>query len=87
MNLFIFSRIETCKKYKDIFFLVSLISIGLVLRFVYFPYDLPVIVDARKYFLYASDIIALGQLPTSWMPANNGWSIFLSFCLINLVQI
>ena len=79
MNLFIFSRIETCKKYKDIFFLVSLISIGLVLRFVYFPYDLPVIVDARKYFIYASDIIALGQLPTSWMPANNGWSIFLSF--------
>ncbi len=79
MNLFIFSRIETNKKHTDIFFLIFLISVGLVFRFVYFPYDLPVIVDARNYFLYAADIVALGQLPNSWMPTNNGWPIFLSF--------
>ena len=79
MNLFIFSRIKTCKKYTDILFLIFLISVGLVLRFVFFPDELPVVVDTRKYFLYAADIIALGQLPNSWMPINNGWSIFLSF--------
>lgn len=79
MNLFIYSRIETNKKYTGIFFLVFLISVGLVLRLVYFPYELPVIVDARNYFLYAADIIALGHLPNSWMPTNNGWPIFLSF--------
>ena len=79
MNSFIFSRIETNKKHTDIFFLIFLISVGLVFRFVYFPYDLPVVVDTRNYFLYAADIIALGQLPNSWMPTNNGWPIFLSF--------
>ncbi len=67
------------KRSKDFIFLGFLIGVGLVLRLVYFPYELPVIVDARNYFLYASDIVALGHLPNSWMPTNNGWPIFLSF--------
>lgn len=67
------------KRSKDLIFLGLLIGIGLILRLVYFPYELPVIVDARNYFLYASDIISLGHLPNSWMPTNNGWPIFLSF--------
>ena len=80
MNSFIFSRIETNKKYTNIFFLIFLISVGLSLRLVYFPYELPVTVDAFSSFRYAADIIALGHLPDSWMvPINNGWAIFLSF--------
>ena len=67
------------KRSKDFIFLGFLIGVGLVLRLVYFPYELPVIVDAKNYFLYASDIVALGHLPNSWMPINNGWPIFLSF--------
>ena len=64
---------------KNFIFLGLLIGTGLILRAVYFPDELPVIVDARNYFLYASDIVALGHLPNSWMPTNNGWPIFLSF--------
>lgn len=64
---------------KNFIFLGLLIGIGLILRFVYFPNELPVVVDSRNYFLYASDIVALGHLPDSWMPTNNGWPIFLSF--------
>ena len=64
---------------KNFIFLGLLIGIGLILRFVYFPDELPVVVDSRNYFLYASDIVALGHLPNSWMPTNNGWPIFLSF--------
>ena len=80
MNSFIFSRIETNKKYTNIFFLIFLISVGLSLRLVYFPYELPVTVDAFSSFRYAADIIALGHLPDSWLdPINNGWAIFLSF--------
>ena len=70
---------NTTKRSKDFIFLGFLIVVGVVLRLVYFPYELPVIVDAKNYFLYASDIIALGHLPNSWMPTNNGWPIFLSF--------
>jgi len=70
---------NTTKKSKDFIFLGFLIGVGVILRLVYFPYELPVIVDAKNYFLYASDIIALGHLPNSWMPTNNGWPIFLSF--------
>ena len=87
MNLFIFSRIETNKKYTNIFFLIFLISVGLSLRLVYFPYELPVTVDAFSSFRYAADIIALGHLPDSWLdPINNGWAIFLSswFSIIRL---
>jgi len=79
MNLPIFSRIETTKKSIDIIFLSFLIGVGLILRLVYFPYDLPVIVDGKNYFIYAADIIAIGHLPNTWMPINNGWPIFLSF--------
>ena len=67
------------KRSKDFIFLGFLIGVGLLLRFAYFPYELPVVVDANNYFLYAADIIALGHLPNSWMPINNGWPIFLSF--------
>ena len=71
--------LDITKKSKDFIFLGFLIGVGIILRLVYFPYELPVIVDARNYFLYASDIVALGHLPNSWMPTNNGWPIFLSF--------
>ena len=77
MNLTVLWNIT--KRSKDFIFLGFLIGVGLILRFAYFPYGLPVVVDANNYFLYASDIIALGHLPNSWMPANNGWPIFLSF--------
>ena len=71
--------VNSSKRSKDFIFLGFLIGVGLILRSIYFPYELPVIVDARNYFLYAADIIALGNLPNSWMPTNNGWPIFLSF--------
>jgi hypothetical protein len=70
---------DITKKSKDFIFLGFLIGVGVILRLAYFPYELPVIVDAKNYFLYASDIVALGHLPNSWMPTNNGWPIFLSF--------
>ncbi len=59
---------------------------GISLRFFYFPHELPLIADGMDYFVYSTEIISLGHLPTDWTPINNGWSIFLSFwfSIINL---
>ena len=66
-------------------FLIIFFS-GISLRFFYFPHELPLIADGMDYFIYSTEIISLGHLPTDWTPINNGWSIFLSFwfSIINL---
>jgi len=53
--------------------------IGLLLRLYNFPYDIPLVLDAfNGYFLYATDVSIVGNLP-SWSISNIGWPIFLSF--------
>ena len=66
-------------------FLIIFFS-GISLRFFYFPHELPLIADGMDYFVYSTEIISLGHLPTDWTPINNGWPIFLSFwfSIINL---
>jgi hypothetical protein len=60
--------------------------VGLTVRFFYFPYDLPLVIDGMDNFTYATAINYYGHLPTEWSPPNNGWPIFLSFwfSIINL---
>jgi hypothetical protein len=62
---------------------LSLLIIGIIalsLRLYYFPYDVPLTLDAlNDYFLYANDVSILGHLPTNFSFANNGWPMFLSF--------
>jgi hypothetical protein len=66
-------------------FLIILFT-GVGIRFFYFPYELPLVIDGLDNFTYASAINYYGHLPTEWTPANNGWPIFLSFwfSVINL---
>lgn len=60
--------------------------IGLGIRFFYFPYDLPLVIDAMDNFMYATAINYYGYLPMEWTPPNNGWPMFASFwfSIINL---
>jgi hypothetical protein len=66
------------------FLIIFFISIGI--RFYYFPYNLPLIIDGFDNFTYATAINFYGHLPVEWTPINNGWPIFLSFwfSIINL---
>jgi len=81
----IVSRIDIIEKKLDFFtrnavlslFIIS--SIGLFLRLYYFPYNVPLTLDALEFFFYATDTSILGRLPTNFSFANNGWPIFLSF--------
>ena len=59
--------------------LIIIFLIGLILRFYYFPYEIPLYADGLDNFTYASAINFYGNLPNEWAPANNGWPIFLSF--------
>lgn len=63
--------------------LISLLIIGIIglsVRLFYFPYNVPLTLDAlNSYFFYATDTSILGHLPTNFTIANNGWPIFLSF--------
>ena len=58
---------------------IIIFFVGLVIRFFYFPYELPLVIDGMDNFTYATAINYYGHLPTEWSPPNNGWPIFLSF--------
>ena len=51
---------------------------GLIIRFCYFPYDIPFTYDALDYFSYAVSMSQSGHFPDEWALANNGWPAFVS---------
>jgi len=59
-----------------IIFIISLIS--LVIRLYYFPYDVPLTLDASGYFFYSTDMSILKEFPLGYHFPNNGFSTFLS---------
>jgi len=63
---------------KPIVFLVLIGLAGLLLRLVYFPYDVPLFGDSQGYFWYAIDMSLLNQLPPGHSIVNIGWPSFLS---------
>jgi len=63
---------------KPIVFLVLIGIAGLFLRLVYFPYDVPLMMDSQAYFWYAIDTSILNQLPSGHTLVNTGWPSFLS---------
>mgnify|MGYP000673678795 CR=1 FL=1 len=63
---------------KPIVFLVLIGLAGLLLRMVYFPYDVPLFGDSSGYLWYAIDMSILNQLPSGHSVINNGWPSFLS---------
>ena len=70
------SKKKIFSKYSII--LGIIIGISSLIRFYYFPFDVPLNSDAIYYFWYSSDIYEIGALPNNWTPSNNGWPIFVS---------
>jgi hypothetical protein len=63
---------------KPILSLTLIGTISLILRLVYLPFDIPIILDGLDYFWYASDISFLKGFPPEYSIGNSGWPIFLS---------
>lgn len=60
--------------------LISVGIISLLFRLYYFPYNVPLTLDALNgYFFSATDLSILGHLTASTIGAHDGWMIFLSF--------
>lgn len=51
---------------------------SLLIRLYYFPYGVPLTLDALMYFFYATDITILKNFPTGYHFPNNGWPTLLS---------
>ena len=58
--------------------LILIISLGLIIRFNYIDYEIPLTLDAFRYFLLGTDISIIGNLPADHNLPNTGWSLFLS---------
>ena len=63
---------------KPIIVLVILSIIGIIIRAIYYPYELPIVLDGLMYFWYANDMSIIGGFPTNYSFPNNGWPAFLS---------
>ena len=63
---------------KSIFFLAIVSIIGFIIRINYLPEDIPLTLDAFRYFFLGMDISILGNLPVDYDRANSGWPLFLS---------
>jgi len=53
--------------------LISIIGISCIIRFNFFPWDLPPVLDGIDDFAYSLEIRNSGHLPERWPMANNGW--------------
>jgi len=72
------NRLHELTTEKTMPFLLLIILCGILIRLLYFPYNIPIILDGSLYFWYAIDASLLGQLPTGYDFPNNGWPSFLS---------
>lgn len=60
------------------FFLVLIILAGVLIRFFYFPFDIPIVNDGFFSFVYSIKTIFDGNLPIGYTVGNTGWANFLS---------
>ena len=63
---------------RSLFFLIIITIVGFIIRINYLPDNIPLTLDAFRYFLLGTDISILGNLPVDYNSTNNGWPLFLS---------
>ena len=69
-------------KKNIILYLVLILTLGLTLRFYYFPYDVPIATDGFFSFVYAMKTVFDSSLPIGYTTTNTGWSNFLSLFFV-----
>ena len=71
------SKSANLKKQTAIY-LGLIITLGLILRLYYTPYDLPIVTDGFFSFIYAAETVFQSNLPIGYTTTNTGWANFLS---------
>lgn len=57
--------------------LIAILSIAIITRLYFVPWDLPPAMDGIDYFAYSLEIKNIGELPKNWPLGNNGWPSFM----------
>ena len=65
-------------KKNIILYLGLILTLGLILRFYYLPYDVPIVTDGFYSFVYAAKTVFEGNLPVGYGTTNTGWANFLA---------
>lgn len=63
---------------KPIILLLLIACAGIIIRLYYFPYNIPLSLDALLYFWFATDVSTLGYIPLYYSFPNNLWPLILS---------
>ena len=76
---------ENLSKTKICFYFCLIISGGFIFRYIFFPFDIPLVLDSLSYFWYGIDLSVTKNFPITHDIANNLWPTFLSlfFSLMN----
>ena len=64
---------------NPIFYLVTLGIIGIFIRILYFPFEIPFSYDTLDYFAYSLVESQIGKFPEGVNLVNNGWPTIVSF--------
>ena len=73
-----YNIIEELSNKNSIKIIICLIISGLIIRFYFTPFNLPLSLDAIDYFAYTVAIQKEGYFPTGYLASNFGWSTFLA---------
>ena len=63
---------------KTIAYLVFLIIGGFITRYIFTPYEIPLVLDSLQYFWYGIELNILNEFPSNYDLTNNMWPTFLS---------
>ena len=69
---------EKLSNEKSIKIIICLIISGLIIRFYFTPFNLPISLDGIDYFAYAVAMSREGIFPFGYLLTNFGWSSFVS---------
>ena len=75
---------QNITKKHQYLYLLLIASIGLIVRFYYFPHDIPIANDGYYSFVYSMQTIFEGTLPVGYTTTNTGWANFLSLIFLSL---
>ena len=73
-----YNIIEKLSDRNPITIIICLMISGLIIRFYFIPFNLPISLDAIDYFAYAVAMSREGIFPSGYILTNFGWSSFLS---------
>ena len=63
---------------KTIAYLVFLIIGGFIIRYIFTPFEIPLVLDSLQYFWYGIELNILQEFPSNYDLTNNMWPTFLS---------